>query len=86
MIQEGQVFNRGETKIHVLELLDFEGKKYAFMYLEDKNVMFKFYEIVDDGTGFNLTEVEDERILEYLTTNSKTMKEAMERAKEFENA
>lgn len=83
MISEGQTYIVDGIKLCVLETIDYANKKYAFMYLEDKNVKFKFYEILDTGVGYDLKEVEDNVILEYLASNSKSIKEAISRANDF---
>ncbi|MBR6516459.1 MAG: hypothetical protein IKT40_06340 [Bacilli bacterium] len=59
MIEIGQEFSRDGYSLCVLDIFDYNFKKYALMSIEREKVEYKFYEIIYINSTYRLAQVND---------------------------
>lgn len=62
MLQIGQVFNKNGLNLYVLDIIDYNFKKYVLFTLEDEELQYLFYEMEITKNGCNLKMVEDNKL------------------------
>ena len=62
MIEVGQIFNRNGYTLCVLDIIDYNFKKYALISVEREKVEYKFYEVIYANSNFHLEQVVDTSI------------------------
>lgn len=62
MLEVGQIFNKNNATYCVLDLIDYDGKNYVLFSKESDKIAYIFYEILETIDGYNLVEVDDEKI------------------------
>lgn len=62
MIEVGQIFQRKGYSLCVLDILDYNQKKYALFSVEREKVEYKFYEIMFDNAGYHLEQITDTEV------------------------
>lgn len=60
--QVGQVFNKNNNEMCLLELINYENKLYGLFSMESNKVTFIFYEIYDTGTNYKLLAITDDNL------------------------
>ena len=62
MFRIGQVFNKDGYDFCILDLIDYNGKKYALLSVEKEQIEYLFYEIVHNEDGYELIHIYDNEI------------------------
>ena len=62
MLEVGQIFIRGGIQLCVLDLIDYNSKKYALISAEDDKIEFLFYEMIHENGKYNLNLVSDDEL------------------------
>lgn len=63
MLEVGQVFNKNDKVFCVLDIIDFNMKKYALFSVESDKLDYVFYEVIANEDGYNLNVVNDNKII-----------------------
>lgn len=62
MIEIGQEFMRDGYSLCILDIFDYNLKKYVLMSMEREKVEYKFYEIIYLNGSYQLNQVNDHRL------------------------
>ena len=60
MLEVGHVFSKNGYTLCILNVLDYNEKKYVFVAAEKEKIEYLFYEIIFTDVGYKLVEVLDE--------------------------
>ena len=60
--KEGQILNIENTSHCLLKIIEYNGRVYGFFAAEADKLIYLFYEIRDNGNGYELFKVIDENL------------------------
>lgn len=60
--QVGQVFNKNNNEMCLIELINYDDKCYGLFSIEGTKVTFAFYEIYDTGSNYKLLAITDDNL------------------------
>ena len=60
MLEIGQEFNKNGSRYCLLEILEYNLKKYVLFSVESEKIEYLFYEVFQEGKNYNFSLVTDE--------------------------
>lgn len=62
MLEIGQIFEKNNYEFCLIDIVNYENKKYGLFSLESNKLSYVFYEILESENSYNLLKVNDEQL------------------------
>jgi len=62
MLEVGKTFKKGDKIFCLVELLNYNNEKYAVFSVEDKELSFIIYKVIENENDYQLIMVNDEQL------------------------
>ncbi len=62
MLEVGQIYKKNGYTYCLIDIINYENKKYGLFSLESNKIAYIFYEIFETNNGYSLKRVNDEQL------------------------